>query len=121
MYKTAWRIAKLTPILIAIEDCLYGPAFVRGRSMQPTLNPGDGDSNDLVLADKWSIKLYRYRRGDVVLLRYIDHTLRELATFLLFGIYCPCSDAAVTREAHTATGSWLSCCDSSLEHRHRLH
>ncbi|CAL5222586.1 g4976 [Coccomyxa viridis] len=37
--------------------------------MQPTLNPGDGDSNDLVLADKWSIKLYRYRRGDVVLLR----------------------------------------------------
>ncbi len=72
MYKTAWRIAKLTPILIAIEDCLCGPAFVRGRSMQPTLNPGDGDSSDLVLADKWSIKLYRYRRGDVVLLRYID-------------------------------------------------
>ena len=71
MYKTAWRIAKLTPILIAIEDCLYGPAFVRGRSMQPTLNPGDGNSNDLVLADKWSIKLYKYRRGDVVLLRYI--------------------------------------------------
>ena len=38
--------------------------------MQPTLNPGDGDGNDIVLADKWSIKLYRYRRGDVVLLRY---------------------------------------------------
>jgi inner membrane protease subunit 2 len=70
MYKTAWRIAKLTPILIAIEDCLCGPASVRGRSMQPTLNPGDGDGNDIVLADKWSIKLYRYRRGDVVLLRY---------------------------------------------------
>ena len=78
MYKTAWRIVKLTPILIAIEDCLCGPAFVRGRSMQPTLNPGDGNSNDLVLADKWSIKLYRYRRGDVVLLRYIDPVLREL-------------------------------------------
>ena len=38
--------------------------------MQPTLNPEDGDGSDIVLADKWSIKLYRYRRGDVVLLRY---------------------------------------------------
>ena len=75
MYKTAWQLAKLTPILIAFEDCLYGPAFVRGRSMQPTLNPGDGNGNDLVLADKWSIRLYRFRRGDVVLLRCSAHAL----------------------------------------------
>ena len=70
MYQIAWRVLKVTPILIAIEDCLYGPAFVKGRSMQPTLNSGEHDSNDLILADKWSIKLYRYRRGDVILLRY---------------------------------------------------
>ncbi|KAK9908797.1 hypothetical protein WJX75_003046 [Coccomyxa subellipsoidea] len=37
--------------------------------MQPTFNPDSGAGNDLVLADKWSIKLYRYSRGDVVLLR----------------------------------------------------
>ena len=73
MYQIAWRVLKITPILIAIEDCLYGPAFVKGRSMQPTLNSGDPDSNDLILADKWSIKLYRYRRGDVILLRYRCH------------------------------------------------
>ena len=70
MYQIAWRVLKVTPILIAVEDCLYGPAFVKGRSMQPTLNSGERDSNDLILADKWSIKLYRYRRGDVILLRY---------------------------------------------------
>ncbi len=38
--------------------------------MQPTLNPGNGEGNDLILAEKWSTKLYRYRRGDVVLLRW---------------------------------------------------
>jgi hypothetical protein len=45
--------------------------------MQPTLNPGDSDCNDIVLADKWSIKLYRYRRGDVVLLRYSGSRYRK--------------------------------------------
>lgn len=81
MYKAAWRIAKLTPIFIAVEDCLCGPAYVRGRSMRPTLNPGS-DSHDLVLADKWSIKLYRYRRGEVVLLRYSHRSLAIICNIL---------------------------------------
>ncbi len=78
MYQIAWRVLKVTPILIAIEDCLYGPAFVKGRSMQPTLNSGEHDSSDLILADKWSIKLYRYRRGDVILLRYRHYQCRMM-------------------------------------------
>ncbi|BDA41476.1 mitochondrial inner membrane protease subunit 2 [Coccomyxa sp. Obi] len=69
MIKTVWRIAKLVPVVVAVEDCLYGPASVHGRSMQPTFNPEPATGHDLVLADKWSIKLYRYNRGDIVLLR----------------------------------------------------
>ena len=46
--------------------------------MQPTLNSGEHDSNDLILADKWSIKLYRYRRGDVILLRYRNYQCRMM-------------------------------------------
>ncbi len=69
MIKTVWRTAKLVPVVVAVEDLLYGPAYVSGRSMQPTLNPESATGHDLVLADKWSIKLYRYNRGDVVLLR----------------------------------------------------
>ena len=69
MIKTVWQIAKLVPVVVAVEDCLYGPASVHGRSMQPTFNPEPAPGHDLVLADKWSIKLYRYNRGDVVLLR----------------------------------------------------
>lgn len=69
MIKTVWQIAKLVPIVVAVEDCLYGPASVHGRSMQPTLNPEPATGHDLVLADKWSIKLYIYNRGDIVLLR----------------------------------------------------
>ena len=54
--------------------------------MQPTLNPGNGDGNDLVLAEKWSTKLYRYRRGDVVLLRW-QFLLRSTA---LCGVVWAC-------------------------------
>ncbi|OSD04357.1 LexA/Signal peptidase [Trametes coccinea BRFM310] len=43
---------------------------VRGRSMQPTLNPDDSTSSDIVLFDSFSIKfLQQYRRGDIVALK----------------------------------------------------
>ncbi|KAI9056578.1 LexA/Signal peptidase [Trametes sanguinea] len=43
---------------------------VRGRSMQPTLNPDDSTSSDIVLFDSFSIKLLQqYRRGDIVALK----------------------------------------------------
>ncbi|KAI0335580.1 LexA/Signal peptidase [Cubamyces sp. BRFM 1775] len=42
---------------------------VRGRSMQPTLNPDDSPWKDIVLFDTFSIKLRNaYKRGDIVAL-----------------------------------------------------
>ncbi|CDO68698.1 hypothetical protein BN946_scf184652.g25 [Trametes cinnabarina] len=42
---------------------------VRGRSMQPTLNPDDSASSDIVLFDSFSVKfLQQYNRGDIVAL-----------------------------------------------------
>lgn len=59
----------LTPVVVAVNDLIGGPASVHGRSMQPTLNPSGLAANDLVLVDKLSIRLYKYSRGDVVLFR----------------------------------------------------
>ena len=69
MRNAIWRIAKHVPVVVAFEDCLYGPAVVQGRSMQPTFCPDGVLRREVVLAEKWSIKLYRFHRGDVVLLR----------------------------------------------------
>jgi signal peptidase I len=68
-HNPAWRLANLTSVIVAFDDCVYGPALVQGRSMRPPLSSEDQGARDLVLAEKWSIKLYRYHRGDVVLLR----------------------------------------------------
>ena len=65
--KTCW----LTPVVVTVNDLIGGPASVNGRSMQPTLNPLGSTSNDLVLVDKLSIRLFKYSRGDVVLFRYV--------------------------------------------------
>ena len=65
--KTCW----LTPVVVTVNDLVGGPASVHGRSMQPTLNPLGSTSNDLVLVDKLSIRLFKYSRGDVVLFRYV--------------------------------------------------
>lgn len=72
-----WRFAKsvavktcwFTPIFVTVNDLVAGPASVHGRSMQPTLNPSGSASQDVVLVDKLSIRMYRYSRGDVVLFR----------------------------------------------------
>ena len=69
MIKRIWQIAKAVPIVIAVEDLLYSPAYVHGASMQPTFDPHASSSTEVVLAEKWSVKLYKYRRGDVVTLR----------------------------------------------------
>ena len=63
--KTCW----LTPVYVAVNDLVVGPASVHGRSMQPTLNPSGSTSNDIVLVDKLSIRMYKYSRGDIVLFR----------------------------------------------------
>ena len=71
--KTCW----LTPVVVTVSDLVGGPASVHGRSMQPTLNPLGSTSNDLVLVDKLSIRLFKYSRGDVVLFRYVDNHCLE--------------------------------------------
>ena len=40
-------------------------------SMQPALNPQHQGRADRVLTDKLSVKLYSYRRGDVVTLWWV--------------------------------------------------
>lgn len=63
--KTLWY----TPVVVTVNDLVAGLASVNGRSMQPTFNPSTVTSNDVVLVDKLSIRLYKYSRGDVVLFR----------------------------------------------------
>ncbi|KAK9820562.1 hypothetical protein WJX72_011658 [[Myrmecia] bisecta] len=83
----AWRFIKQTlwwtPVVITVNDCICGQAVVNGRSMQPTLNPAPEAGKDRVLADKLSIRLYQYNRGDVVLLRCPDHPHTILVKRLL--------------------------------------
>ena len=68
LVQTAW----LTPVFITVNDLVVGPAWVNGRSMQPTLNPEGANWNDRILVDKLSTRLYKYARGDVVILRYVN-------------------------------------------------
>ena len=105
MRNAIWRIAKLVPVVVAFEDCLYGPAVVQGRSMQPTLCPDGVLRREVVLAEKWSIKLYRFHRGDVVLLRchtFPDNVTayslaRWYAPELSFRRFCDCMSAGPRR------------------------
>ena len=79
--KTCW----LTPVVVTVNDLVGGFASIHGRSMQPTLNPSSSTSNDLVLVDKLSLRLFKYSRGDVVLFRYL---IRHLCYVLLLCLQC---------------------------------
>ncbi len=57
------------PVAVAFRDCVACPATVSGESMAPTFNPPDRTSNDIAIAEKLSVRFYKYSRGDVVLLR----------------------------------------------------
>ncbi|KAL3131778.1 hypothetical protein ABBQ38_007495 [Trebouxia sp. C0009 RCD-2024] len=87
LIKTCW----LTPVVVTVNDLVGGPATVHGRSMQPTLNPLGSTSIDLVLVDKLSIRLFKYSRGDVVLLR---------------SPVCP--DAVLIKRLVALEGDWLT-------------
>lgn len=73
MWKDSWKkLIGAIPLLLTIDDLLVSSCEVRGRSMQPTLNPGTSTFNDRVIVDKLSIKLHQYRCGDVVVVRAPD-------------------------------------------------
>ena len=53
-----------TPVAVAAADVLGRPALVGDARMAPALAPGD-----LALHDRLSCRLYRVRRGDVVVMK----------------------------------------------------
>ncbi|CAM9283910.1 unnamed protein product [Discosporangium mesarthrocarpum] len=62
------------PVTVAFTDLIGSVSTVRGRSMQPTLNPGaetgDDGSFDVVWQNKWKIRFGNdYSRGSVVVFR----------------------------------------------------
>ncbi|EJF61321.1 LexA/Signal peptidase [Dichomitus squalens LYAD-421 SS1] len=58
------------PLGIFITEYGFNIKSVKGRSMQPTLNPDDSVWKDLVLFNRCSVKFWKsYNRGDVVALK----------------------------------------------------
>ncbi|OBZ76911.1 WD repeat domain phosphoinositide-interacting protein 3 [Grifola frondosa] len=66
-----WTLSALVwlPTGIIFTEYFYNVKAVRGRSMQPTLNPDTSRWQDIVIFDRFSIIWRRYNRGDVVALR----------------------------------------------------
>jgi inner membrane protease subunit 2 len=62
------RILRWSPVLLVFLDHGYSVARVKGRSMQPTLNPDDnGTTCDIVLLNRHSKQ--HYQRQDIVTFR----------------------------------------------------
>ena len=55
----------------AVNDCLLSAERVTSGDMSPVLQPagGGGAAGDVVLVDRLSLRLYRFQRGEVVLVR----------------------------------------------------
>ncbi|KAJ8002836.1 hypothetical protein DPEC_G00163110 [Dallia pectoralis] len=55
------------PVTVTVLDRLAYVARVEGASMQPSLNPeGNVTGSDVVLLNRWSVRNYQVRRGDIV-------------------------------------------------------
>ncbi|XP_026802275.1 mitochondrial inner membrane protease subunit 2 isoform X2 [Pangasianodon hypophthalmus] len=54
------------PVTVTVLDRLAYVARVEGASMQPSLNPEGALSSDVVLLNRWSVRNYEVRRGDIV-------------------------------------------------------
>lgn len=109
--KTCW----LTPVVVTVNDLVGGFASVQGRSMQPTLNPATSTSNDLVLVDKLSIRLFKYSRGDVVLfrymIRYFCHSSGCRACVHVTFAWCRspvCPDTVLIKRLVALEGDWVA-------------
>lgn len=62
------QMAIIAPVTVAFLDTVGYVAKVEGISMQPCLNPEDNKSNDYVLLNKWSMRNFEIKHGDVVAL-----------------------------------------------------
>ncbi|KAF0040790.1 hypothetical protein F2P81_006688 [Scophthalmus maximus] len=54
------------PVTVTVLDRFAYVARVEGASMQPSLNPDSGSECDVVLLNRWSVRNYEVRRGDIV-------------------------------------------------------
>lgn len=111
LVKTCW----LTPFVVTVNDLVGGFATIHGRSMQPTLNPSSSTSNDLVLVDKLSIRLFKYSRGDVVLFRYLIrhfcHVQVCSACMHVTSAWCRspvCPDTVLIKRLVALEGDWVA-------------
>ncbi|KAL4527365.1 hypothetical protein Ndes2526B_g08936 [Nannochloris sp. 'desiccata'] len=67
------RTVMWLPVGFAFTDIVAGFHRCVGPSMMPALNPPGFSSEDLILAERLSFRLYKYHRGDVVLFRSPTH------------------------------------------------
>ncbi|KIR59870.1 mitochondrial inner membrane protease subunit 2 [Cryptococcus bacillisporus CA1873] len=69
--RDAARILAWVPVGVFFTRHVYSLATVTGGSMQPTFNPDLATNplhNDVVLLERWSPAMNKYKRGDVVTL-----------------------------------------------------
>ncbi|KAM5534301.1 hypothetical protein V8D89_012029 [Ganoderma adspersum] len=67
-----WFLSALVwlPLGLFVTEYGFNVKSVKGRSMQPTLNPDNSPWRDIVLFDRFSVKLRKkFERGDVVALK----------------------------------------------------
>ena len=68
-----WLVLKrsllLTPVALTLTDNVASVGAIRGRSMQPTLNPEGFLLKDRVLLEKFNRQRYKYERGQVVIFK----------------------------------------------------
>jgi inner membrane protease subunit 2 len=73
----------VVPVTIMFNDLVASFAFVKGPSMQPTLNPSGSRTEDIVLLDRMSANLKSLRRGDVVVLDSPTHRNKHIVKRLV--------------------------------------
>lgn len=61
----AKRCALAVPMVVTFNDCFASVVTVDHTTMQPISNETVSTSRDRVLLDKFSVRLGRYKRGDV--------------------------------------------------------
>ncbi|EKX46705.1 hypothetical protein GUITHDRAFT_86641 [Guillardia theta CCMP2712] len=72
LMQTAKHVLFAIPVAITVNDSVVSTACIEGGSMQPVLNPKGSTTRDRVLLDKFTIRMARYKRGDVCLLKSPD-------------------------------------------------
>ncbi|XP_015783443.1 mitochondrial inner membrane protease subunit 2 isoform X2 [Tetranychus urticae] len=62
----AKNLSFIIPIGLTMTDRVVTIAQVDGESMQPSFNPKDKVTNDIVLINRWSARNFHFKPGDIV-------------------------------------------------------